>query len=151
MNTDKRAIQFRLDRIEELTYSISGNSAEIINQDNLGVQFLVQTFLNKEANLVKLKVGAKYNLAETTILNLELLFVFNIDNMERFVNIDTENKQLKFNADLIPTFINVAIGTMRGIIVAKTAGTSLAKYPLPMLDAQAVLHSMMANMQKREQ
>lgn len=51
----------------------------------------------------------------------------------------------------MPHFINVAIGTMRGIIVAKTAGTSLAKYPLPMLDAQAVLHSMMANMQKREQ
>lgn len=51
----------------------------------------------------------------------------------------------------MPHFINVAIGTMRGIIVDKTAGTSLAKYPLPMLDAQAVLHSMMANMQKREQ
>ena len=130
MNTDKRAIQFRLDRIEELTYSISGNSAEIINQDNLGVQFLVQTFLNKEANLVKLKVGAKYNLAETTILNLELLFVFNID---------TENKQLKFNADLIPTFINVAIGGMRGVLFEKTKGTVFAKYPLPLVDLQELI------------
>ena len=119
MNTDKRAIQFRLDRIEELTYSISGNSAEIINQDNLGVQFLVQTFLNKEANLVKLKVGAKYNLAETTILNLELLFVFNIDNMERF--------------------INVAIGGMRGVLFEKTKGTVFAKYPLPLVDLQELI------------
>ena len=139
MNTDKRAIQFRLDRIEELTYSISGNSAYLIKQDNLGVQFLVQTFLNKEANLVKLKVGAKYNLAETTILNLELLFVFNIDNMERFVNIDTENKQLKFNADLIPTFINVAIGGMRGVLFEKTKGTVFAKYPLPLVDLQELI------------
>ena len=70
------------------------------------------------------------------------------DGITKLYNEKKDKIEIK---ELMPHFINVAIGTMRGIIVAKTAGTSLAKYPLPMLDAQAVLHSMMANMQKREQ
>lgn len=59
MNTDKRAIQFRLDRIEELTYSISGNSAEIINQDNLGVQFLVPNISEQRGKSGQIKGRGK--------------------------------------------------------------------------------------------
>ena len=34
----------------------------------------------------------------------------------------------------MPHFLSVAAGTMRGILVVKTAGTNLSKYPLPMID-----------------
>lgn len=35
---------------------------------------------------------------------------------------------------IMPHLISVAIGTMRGILVVKTAGTNLSKYPLPIID-----------------
>lgn len=34
----------------------------------------------------------------------------------------------------MPHLLNVAVGTMRGILVVKTAGTNFSKYPLPMID-----------------
>ena len=90
--------------------------------------------------MITLIFGVQYAVEKTPLLECRYAFTFNVNPIDAVVKIEKDKIE-----------INVAIGTMRGIIVAKTAGTSLAKYPLPMLDAQAVLHSMMANMQKREQ
>ncbi len=133
-------IQFRLDHIEELAYTLNLNGvSEDINGENLGIQFIAQTFINEGDRQVKLRIGTKYNLAETNILGLELMFVFRIDNMARFVIIDKNNNRLNFKADLIPTFLNVAIGGLRGVLYEKTKGSVLSKYPLPLVDMRDVM------------
>ena len=101
--------------------------------------------------MITLIFGVQYAVEKTPLLECRYAFTFNVNPIDAVVKIEKDKKDKIEIKELMPHFINVAIGTMRGIIVAKTAGTSLAKYPLPMLDAQAVLHSMMANMQKREQ
>ena len=67
------------------------------------------------------------------------MFVFRIDNMTRFVIIDKNNNRLNFKADLIPTFLNVAIGGLRGVLYEKTKGSVLSKYPLPLVDMRDVM------------
>lgn len=52
--------------------------------------------------------------------------------MRQFI-IFNDNRSITVN-HLMPHFLSVAVGTMRGILVAKTAGTNLAKFPLPMID-----------------
>lgn len=136
----EKTIRFRLDRIEELAYTLNLNSVpENINGDLLYIQFICQTFLNESSGEVKLRVGTKYNLADVNIMSLELMFIFYIDDMASFVTIDKEENQLNFKADLIPTFMNVAFGGMRGVLYEKTKGSVLSKYPLPLIDMADIM------------
>ena len=87
----------------------------------------------------KIKVGTKYDIQEVSVLNLELLFVFGINNIDNLVSVDRDNMKLNFKADLIPTFINVAIGGMRGVLYEKVKSTKLEAYPLPLIDLQELI------------
>lgn len=132
-------ISFRLKSIEEMLYNISLIEQTHLDKDNLRVQFMTQTFLDIKNNLIKIKVGTKYNAQEVSILNLELLFTFSIDNINNLVSVDKKDMRLHFKADLIPTFINIAIGGMRGVLYEKVKSTKLKEFPLPLVDLQEVL------------
>lgn len=138
MSADKN-ISFSLRSIEEMLYNISLIEQTHIDKDNLRVQFMTQTFLDIKNNLVKIKVGTKYNAQEISILNLELLFTFSIDNINNLVSVDKKDMLLNFKADLIPTFINIAIGGMRGVLYEKAKSTKLKEFPLPLVDIREVL------------
>jgi len=141
MNTETN-ILFSLESIEEILYSISSCDSmahTCINRETLRVQFMTQTFLNIKNNQVKIKVGTKYDIQEVSVLNLELLFVFGINNIDNLVSVDRDNMKLNFKADLIPTFINVAIGGMRGVLYEKVKSTILEAYPLPLIDLQELI------------
>ena len=64
--------------------------------------------------------------------NSRYKFVFEVKNLSQFI-VFKDNQVIKVN-HIMPHFLNVAVGTMRGILVVKTAGTNFSKYPLPMID-----------------
>ena len=66
-------------------------------------------------------------------------FSFEVIDLSRYVIIDGDNITINH---LMPHFLNVIIGTMRGILVVRTAGTLFSKYPLPILDANALNDSL---------
>ena len=135
-------IQVRLVSVSEVKFMLNLDEALLAKSEPNGpnIGFAHAISVNKEESMITLIFGVQYAVEKTPLLECRYAFTFNVNPIDAVVKIEKDKIE-----------INVAIGTMRGIIVAKTAGTSLAKYPLPMLDAQAVLHSMMANMQKREQ
>lgn len=114
------------------------------NGPNIGFAHTIS--VNKEDSTITLIFGVQYAVDETPLLECRYAFTFNVKPMDDVVKIEKDKMKIKI---LMPHFISVAIGTMRGIIVVKTAGTFLAKYPLPMLDAQSVL-SKIANRQKEQ-
>ncbi len=142
-------IQVRLVSVSEVKFML--NLDEILlaksqpNGPNIGFAHAVS--INKEDSTITLIFGVQYAVDETPLLESRYAFTFNVSNIGDIVKIEKDKIEIK---ELMPHFVSVAIGTMRGIIVAKTAGTSLAKYPLPMLDAKSVLENMVANMQKEQ-
>lgn len=140
-------IQVRLISVSEVRFSINLDEALLAKSQpdgpNIGFAHVVSA--NKEDSTITLIFGVQYAIDNTPLLESRYAFTFNVNHIEDVVKIEKDKIEIK---ELMPHFVSVAIGTMRGIIVAKTAGTSLAKYPLPMLDAQSVLENMVANMQK---
>lgn len=49
---------------------------------------------------------------------------------------------IQINNELLSTIINIAAGAIRGIMIAKTAGTLLAEYPLPLLSTDLLMKNM---------
>ena len=103
------------------------------------VGFAYSVSPDMEAKTISLLFGVQYSIEDIPILECRYEFVFEVPYIEYVVDMD--NGQAVGINGLMPDFISVAIGTMRGIIVVKTAGTPLSKYPLPMLDPVRVLES----------
>lgn len=141
-------IQVRLVSVSEVKFMINSDESLLAksqpNGPNIGFAHAVSA--NIKQNIVILHFGVQYAVDTTPILESRYEFTFEVNQIEKVVKIGKDKIEIK---ELMPHFISVAIGTMRGIIVAKTAGTSLAQYPLPMLDPQSVLNNMMANMPKK--
>lgn len=140
-------VQIHLESVNEVKFML--NLAEGLleqagsNGPNIGFAHAVSA--NIEKSIIILLFGVQYAVEDTPILECRYEFIFKINPIKDVVKIGKNKIEIK---GLMPHFISVAIGTMRGIIVAKTAGTPLAQYPLPMLDPQSVLDNMMANMPK---
>ena len=142
-------IQVRLISVSEVKFMLNLDEALLAKSQpdgpNIGFAHVVSA--NKENSTITLIFGVQYYIDIPTLLESRYPFRFNFRHIDDVVKIENNKIEIK---GLMPHFVSVAIGTMRGIIVAKTAGTPLAKYPLPMLDAQSVLENMVANMQTEQ-
>ena len=59
-------------------------------------------------------------------------FEFDVLDIKQFITINKDDSITI--SHIMPHLLSVAVGTMRGILVVKTAGTNLAKFRLPMID-----------------
>lgn len=81
---------------------------------------------------LQLVFGTRYELDGDVVLECLYEFEFEVKNLRQFI-VYNEDQSITVN-HIMPHFLSVAIGTMRGILVVKTAGTNCAKYPLPMIN-----------------
>lgn len=149
MSTSNNQIQLHLESVSEVKFMLNLDEGllERAKANGPDIGFAHAVSVNIEKNTIGLLFGVQYAIEGTPILESRYEFVFAVNPIRDVVKIDKNKMEIK---ELMPHFISVAIGTMRGIIVAKTAGTPLAQYPLPMLDPQSVLDNMMANMPKEQ-
>ena len=80
-----------------------------------------------------LDFGVKYAIHSEDVLECVCRFKFSVVYLKRFIQVNAKDNSVTIT-HIMPHLLSVAVGTMRGILIAKTAGTPLAKYPLPMLD-----------------
>ncbi len=66
-------------------------------------------------------------------------FIFLIDNLEDFVDIDEKGTTANVHPDLGVTVAGIAYGTIRGIIYQRTQGTALDGIILPVIDPSNLL------------
>ena len=92
-----------------------------------------------ENNVISIVFGVQYLYENEKVLDCIYKFSFEVIDLSRYVIIDGDNITINH---LMPHFLNVIIGTMRGILVVRTAGTLFSKYPLPILDANALNDSL---------
>ena len=132
MANDVQNVQMRLLSLKEVSFMMSpGKMPDDANPESVKLGFSNQTHPDVKKDVINLVFGVKYELAGDTILESIYSFMFEIKGLDRFVIINGANMTI---AHIMPHLLSVACGTMRGILVVKTAGTSFSKFPLPMID-----------------
>ena len=123
-------IQMRLISVNEVSFMmLPGKITEEVLPENIKLGFSSQIQPEVENNKIALVFGVKYELEEDELLECVYRFEFEVRDLAQFITIeDNDNITITY---IMPHFVSVAIGTMRGILVVKTAGTNLSKYPLP--------------------
>ncbi|WP_289225402.1 hypothetical protein [Bacteroides acidifaciens] len=133
-------IQMRLQSISEVAYNTDMSKiCDDVNPDDLQVGFANKILPDIENNVISIVFGVQYLYENEKVLDCIYKFSFEVIDLSRYVIIDGDNITINH---LMPHFLNVIIGTMRGILVVRTAGTLFSKYPLPILDANALNDSL---------
>ena len=133
-------IQMRLLSVNEVSFSMDlSNVDENINPDDLQIGFANQIIPDIEKNTISIIFGVQYVYKTKKVLDCIYKFSFEVMDLNRFVVVDGDNITISY---IMPHFLSVIIGTMRGILVVRTAGTLFAKYPLPMFDVNALNNSL---------
>jgi len=126
-------IQMRLISISEMDFKMSPGKVD----DDVAPEALKIGFSNKfqpdvENDIMSIIFGIRYELAGEVVLESVYRFIFEVKDIAQFVEFNN-NESITIK-HIMPHLLNVAVGTMRGILVVKTAGTNFSKYPLPMID-----------------
>ncbi len=130
-------IQMRLASVSEVSFMMSpGKVGDNINPEDMQMGFSSQIQPDINSDCFTLNFGVRYELSGAVVMESVYSFVFEVKNLKQFV-VFNDNQSITVN-HLMPHFLSVAVGTMRGILVVKTAGTNLAKYPLPMIDVNTL-------------
>lgn len=133
-------IQMRLQSISEVAYNTDMSKiCDDVNPDDLQVGFANKILPDIENNVISIVFGVQYLYENEKVLDCIYKFSFEVIDLSRYVIIDGDNITINH---LMPHFLNVIIGTMRGILVVRTAGTLFSKYPLPILDVNALNDSL---------
>ena len=112
----------------------SGKMPDDVTSESIQLGFSNQIQLDIENDKIALIFGVRYELKGEVILDCTYRFEFEVKSLAKFVTINEDNSATI--SSIMPHLISVTTGTMRGILVMKTAGTNFSKYPLPMIDPE---------------
>ncbi|MCI2082959.1 MAG: hypothetical protein LKK08_05710 [Bacteroidales bacterium] len=134
-------IEMRLLSVNEEKFMMAANKCDgTTAPEDLQLEFSNRVSPNTETNIIDISFGVRYVLKEEPILESVYRFSFEVKNLSSFV-VKNDDGNMTIN-DIMPHLLNVAVGTMRGILVVKTAGTNLSKYPLPIIDATTLSNNL---------
>lgn len=133
MENKKLNIQMRLISVSEMKFYMDQSIISNIENPNmiqLGFQNVV--FPDIQTNTIAINFGVQYSYNNEVALESIYKFSFYVENLNNYVDLQDDGKFIVKN--IMPHMLSVAAGTMRGILVVKTIGTELSKYPLPMIN-----------------
>ena len=122
----------KLDSINEVKFIMLPD--KISNEtdfEKIQLGFSNQIIPDIENDVIAILFGVQYAYKNEIVLESVYRFTFSVVDLKKYI---TLNDNIITIAYLMPHFLSVAVGTMRGILVVKTAGTKLSKSPLPIID-----------------
>lgn len=132
--SDQIQINVSIDSILERRFFIaesgfipSGDIAKLMK-----VNHLIDTEIDTSNHKLTVDAGVKYSLEEQTLCELIISVVFLLEPFDSLLRIDSNQRTILFSAEFMPTLLNVAYGTLRGVLYEKTKGSPLAAFPLQM-------------------
>ncbi len=105
---------------------------------------------NVEGNIFEIKTVVRYhhipkhdgvdtamNKMKKKVLELSTSNIFEFDDLKQYFSFHEGGLEDKY--DVLPLLLNISIGSLRGYLVAKTVGTCLSDYPLPIINIETFL------------
>lgn len=153
MSTTKRKIEIRLLKVQEVGFYMDSSlyvAEESIKPDDLNISFGLRLAPDIQHNLLELNVIVIYRIngkEGRKILEISSLNIFEIKKIKDLLIVNEE--AIEDISGIIPTLVGVAVGTIRGMLVNKTAGTPLDKYPLPMVNPETLCENILRKQKAR--
>ena len=133
MAEDNINIQMKLVSVGEESFMMSpGKVGDDVSPNLIQIGFSTQIQPDVQNDIFVLIFTTRYELNGEVVLESVDRFVFKVKDLAQFV-IFNDSQSIVVN-HIMPHFLSVAVGTMRGILVVKCAGTNFSKYPLPLID-----------------
>lgn len=134
-------IQMRLLSVNEVRFMMSPDRIS----DNLDPSELQMCFSNQiepdvNNDTISIVFGIRYLLKDDIVLESIYRYSFSVIDLAKYIKVNGDNTLTI--SHIMPHFLSVAVGTMRGILIVKTAGTNFSKYPLPIIDINALNDSL---------
>lgn len=139
---DKLSLEMRLLQVIETKFQLCGDlfNIEGITYDTLNLKFGFRLYPEGE-NKLRLAVNVIYiyddNNSQKELANIEVSTYFWINNLNSFIEF-MDNKFCD-KTNILPLLLNVSVGTTRGYVASKLAGTTLSKFPMPIVDIEEFL------------
>lgn len=130
MEAEKK-ISFSLISLHEEKFEL--NEGGSITADELRMQYLVESEIHKEEEYIYVRTGIRYKNAETLICECILGVKFTIESFSSVVSIDESSKKINFTSNLMPTFLGITYGALRGALFERVKNTPLESFPLPLI------------------
>ncbi len=137
----------RISKIRELEFSCKDISDEVETIEFGKNLFFALNFTytpNLEKKVFAVKTYIKYTLKDQQepVLTFMNEILFDVIGMDEVVKIKKGSNEFEINNSFLIPLVSVAIGTTRGMLVAKTTGKKISEFPIPMLNPQEVLEKM---------
>lgn len=132
----KQKIRYGINSVDEISFKYNPEKLPSDFDPNmlqLGFDNSLEA-LDGGNELITIDFGVKYIYKGEEILQSIYAYHFTVDNLSNYVKLDKDN-QVQIEV-IMPRLLNTALETMRGIILARTAGTPISKCPLPIFDVE---------------
>ncbi|MDD5891766.1 MAG: hypothetical protein PUC72_04435 [Bacteroidales bacterium] len=138
---DKVNVKFRLVSIdnEHYTSNFEGIVLNSIPEDRLKFQYKIETIIQMSKGNILVIPSIRYSYENHELLVASAVFTYSVLNLDNAIIVDKENQRINVKADFFPSLVGAAYSTLRGIVYARTSGTPLAKYPLPMIEVKTLV------------
>lgn len=90
----------------------------------------------KEASVVVFFEVMMYTHDMQELLTLDAIHTFTIDNLSDFIQHDNTG-QTRLTG-IVKPLLDIIVGTTRGLLIAKTSGTPLSRFILPLIDVTRI-------------
>lgn len=154
---DQIVLQLALKRIQELSYDESPRLNRILRMKipkEIQIGFTVSMDPDCRNDRLGLRLGVVYYTViegmRYPLIEYKTLFSFGIFDLQCYLQL-MEGEQVSIKPELFGMLLGIAIGSVRGMLAVKTAGSLLEDYPLPVINLTSLLHSIRsATIQDRE-
>lgn len=129
---DEKGIRLTLLSVSEMKFILNIGDTENVDSKSIKVGYIVHLSPCREKETMDMDFRLRLVSGETIYLETTYKFSFKIEDFDRHV---VFNDNGSVTLTFLPHMVNVAIGTLRGIILVRTVGTPLSKFVLPITDA----------------
>ena len=138
---EKVNVKYRLVSIdnERYTPNFEGVDFSSILKEKLKFQYKIDTLIQMSKDTILVTPGIRYTYEGKELLVANAVFAYSVQNLSSAISVDKENQRINVKADIFPALVGAAYSTLRGIVYARTSGTPLAKYPLPMIEVKTLV------------
>lgn len=104
-----------------------------ISASDLRVLYLIETEIHPNDEFVYVRAGIRYLREENKICECILGIHFAIEDFHSVISIDEGSKKINFTSNLIPTFLGLTYGALRGALFERVKDTPMEAFPLPLI------------------
>lgn len=95
--------------------------------------------INIASDSIIISASIKYFSSSVTYVDFTVALSFYVENLEQIVVYKEDSKEISFRSDILPAFLNITCGTVRGMLAEKVKNNSLSKYPVPLLSLEILM------------